>query len=349
MSRARQEREVERSIRDRIYGEPIDVRVISAPGRPRTLAPGRRALRADPRGAHPLGRLIRGRYRLLDRLGAGGMAIVYRACDELLKRDVALKVMAERFARDPAAVRRFRREAELCARIAHPNVVAILDAGVEPQDFIVMELVRGLDAWTLLEREGRPTPGEAVHLVAQVCDGLSCLHDQDVLHNDVSLSNILIGRPDGTVKLADFGLASHAGVDPVGRRRGTVTGTPGYIAPEVLGGGEPSPLSDLYSLGVVAYQLLTAPAGPRPRDPDATAPLATAVRRMPPLAEARPGLPRGLNDAVQQALAEDADSRQDSVAEFRAQLVGARTASRGPRRGKPPFPGPVLGELPSAA
>jgi eukaryotic-like serine/threonine-protein kinase len=344
MSRALPEREVEQSVRDRLYGEPADVRAIANPVRPRAGAPGRRALRPDPCGAGRLGHVVRGRYRLLERLGAGGMAIVYRARDELLKRDVAVKIMAERFARDPARVRRFRREAELGARVAHPNLVAILDAGVDPQDFIVMELVRGLDAWTLLEREGRLTPGEAVHLVAQVCEALSCLHDEDVLHNDVSLSNILISRPDGTAKLADFGLASHAGLDLVGRRRRKVTGTPGYIAPEVLRGAEPSPLSDLYSLGVVAYQLLAAPARLRPHDPDATAPLATAAPRMPPLAEARPGLPRTLTDAVQQALADGADARQDSVSQFRAQLVGALTASRGPRREMA-----RLAELPSAA
>ncbi len=151
-----------------------------------------------------------GRYRLLERVGAGGMATVYRARDERLKRDVAVKVIAERLARDPLFVRRFRREAELCARLMHPNIVAVLDAGVEPQDFIVMEFVHGIDAGRMLHRRERLTPGETIHVVAQVCEALAYAHARDVVHQDVSPGNILIRQPDFATKLADFGLASDA-------------------------------------------------------------------------------------------------------------------------------------------
>lgn len=272
------------------------------------------------------------------------MATVYRARDERLTREVAVKVLAERLAPDPLSVRRFRREAKLCARLAHPNIVAILDAGVEPRDFIVMEFVHGLDAGTLLQREGRLTPGETVHVIAQVCEGLSYAHDQNVVHHDVSPRNILIRRPASIAKLADFGLASDA-LDVTARRVTDVTGTPGYIAPEILWGARPSPRSDLYSLGVVAYRLLAGPTQRRPGDSDAT----TAVPRMPPLADARPGLPRRLNEAVQQALADEPDARQHSVAEFRAQLVGAGNASLRQQRDAALFPEAVRGELASAA
>jgi eukaryotic-like serine/threonine-protein kinase len=229
------------------------------------------------------------------------MATVYRALDERLKREVAVKVIAERFAHDPRFVSRFRREAQLRARLSHPSIVGILDAGVEPRDFLVMELVDGVDAGTLLETNGPFTAEDSVRVLAQVCDALEHAHDRSVVHHDVTPGNILISLPDGRAWLADFGLAS----DPTDGSPGSVedvTGTPGFIAPEILLGAAPSPRSDLYSLGVVAYRLLIG------APPSA------------PLAEALPGLPRALTDAVDQAMAPDPDARQGSVAEFRGQL-----------------------------
>jgi serine/threonine protein kinase len=269
--------------------------------------------------------IIGGRYRLVERVGVGGTATVYRARDERLKRDVAVKLIAEWLRQDPVAVRRFRREAELTAGLAHPNIVAILDAGSEPQDFIVMELVHGLDAGTVLQRQGRLDPDKAVHVVSQVCDGLEYAHDHDVVHHDVSPRNILIERAGASAKLADFGLASGVIEATSGRPEG-VMGTPGYVAPEILCGGSPSPLSDLYSLGVVAHRFLAGLSRTRAGNGRATAPLATARPRIRPLAEVRPDLPYGLTDAVQKALAHEPGARQGSVAEFRAQLVDGQSA-----------------------
>jgi serine/threonine protein kinase len=323
--------EVERSVIDRLYGARAQV----------TVTP-------IAHGAAPLGRLAGGRYRLVAPLGAGGMATVYRGRDEQLERDVAVKVIGERHARDPSFVRRFRWEAQLGARLAHPNIVAVLDAGAQPRDFIVTELVRGLDAATLLRRRGRLTPGETVDIVVQVCDALAHAHGRDVIHLDVSPSNILIAEADATVKLADFGLASDALESPAGRVHGAM-GTLGYIAPEIVSGARPSPRSDLYSLAAVAYRLLLGPQAP-PADPGRTAPLTTAVRRTPPLCEARPGLPRGLYEAVQQALAVEPDARQESVAEFRAQLLDGHTPSRELwRAGVVPFPDAFRSQVRSAA
>jgi eukaryotic-like serine/threonine-protein kinase len=282
-----------------------------------------------------------GRYRLLERLAAGGMATVYRARDERLARDVAVKVIAERLAREPLFVRRFRREAQLCGRLVHPNILTVLDAGVTPRDFIVMELVEGLDAGSLIKRDGRLTPGEAVHVVAQACEALAHAHDQGVIHQDVSPHNLLIRWPDMTVKLADFGLAS----DSLHRTvRQETAGTPGYIAPEVLCGASPSRRSDLYSLGVVAYSLLAGKARARHDDPEATAPLVGAAALRMPLAEARPSLPRPLSEAVQRAVADAPDARQESVEQFRAELIGALK-----RRVAPRLPEAVRGVLPRAA
>ena len=323
------ELEVERSVRDRLYGDRAEV---SATPSPQRLRPARdmrrRGLRPDPRGAEGTGRLVGGRYRLLERVGAGGMATVYRAHDERLKRDVAVKVIAEHLAHDPPFVRRFRREAELCARLAHPNIVGILDAGYSPRDHLVMEFVHGVDAGTLLRARGPLTPDQTVNVVAQVCDALAYAHDRDVVHVDVSPRNILIRRRDPIAKLADFGLASDA-LDGSAPRVEEVMGTPGYVAPEVLFGAKPSPRSDLYSLGAVTYRFLAGPSGASHADEHATVPQATAIPRVPSLAEVRPGLSRRLIETVQQAMARNPDARQDSVAEFHAQLVsGYRTRVR---------------------
>jgi serine/threonine-protein kinase len=253
------------------------------------------------------------------------MATVYRARDERLKRDVAVKIIAEQLALDRVFVRRFRREAELSARLAHPNVVAVLDAGMAPRDFIVMEFVHGVDAGVLLRQRERPTVAQTVGLLVQVCDALAHVHDQDVVHHDVTPRNILVRRLDGAAKLADFGLASRA-VDSSSGGPPKLIGTAGYVAPEILAGANPSPRSDLYSLGVVAYRFLARPAGVRPHDPNDTAPQATAAPRMPPLTEVRPDLSPRLIEAVQQATARDPSARQDSVAQFGAQLVDAQSA-----------------------
>lgn len=324
--------EVERSVRDRLYGERTAVTTAPTPRIARRTGPGR---------------LAGGRYRLLERLGVGGMATVYRARDERLKRDVAVKVIAQHLARDREFVRRFRGEAELCAGLAHPNVVAVLDAGAEPRDFIVMELVKGVDAGTL-QRRGSLKPGQTVHLVAQVCDALAYVHEQGVVHHDVSLRNILISQPEGTAKLADFGLASRpAGGAP--RAVPGVMGTPGYVAPEILSGAGPSPRSDIYSVGVVAYRLLAGRPGVRPRDPRATALAATALPRMPALGDVRPDLPRRLIESVEQAVARDPGARQGSAAQFGAQLVEAQSAPLRLERGGAALPEAVRAELARAA
>ena len=231
---------------------------------------------------------------MIDRLGAGGMAIVHRARDERLDRDVAVKVLAQRFRQDMLAVRRFRREAELGARLSHPNVVAVLDAGAEPHPFIVMELVRGSHAAALAKREDRQPLTAALRVLTQVAAGLQHTHDHGLIHGDVSPSNVLIREHDGTAKLADFGLAS-AVEDGAGQRLGDLEGTPGYMAPEVLGGAPPSRASDLYSLAAVASLLIADP-------------------------------PPGVGEVLRRALSSDPAGRQTSVAEFSAGLAGHQIA-----------------------
>jgi serine/threonine protein kinase len=168
--------DVESSVRDQLYGERAELEV--TPIRDGTLA------------------RVGGRYRLLEPLGTGRTAEVFRARDERLRRDVAVKVIAEALAHDPAAVRRFQREAELCARLAHRNVAAVFDAGSRPREYIVMELVSGPDLAT-----------PSVGALLQLCDALEHAHGRGVVHGDVMPRNVLVGR-DGTAKLIDFGHAT---------------------------------------------------------------------------------------------------------------------------------------------
>jgi serine/threonine protein kinase len=250
--------------------------------------------------------LISSRYRLADQIGSGGMGTVFRAHDELFARDVAVKLMAGDLAADDLAVRRFKREAGVCARLHHPNIVAGLDSGYDERSdrhFIVLELVDGDDVGTLADRHGQLGVAEILGMVAQICDALSYAHGQGIVHGDVSPGNIVISRSDRTAKLTDFGLAR-----PLWSVRettpGRVAGTPRYLAPEVARGECATPLSDLYSLGSVAQRLMTVES-PRLR---------------------RDGVPRAAADAVEKALACDPAERHASVAEFRDQLMAGRLA-----------------------
>jgi serine/threonine protein kinase len=265
------------------------------------------------------------RYRLLRLIGTGGMASVYRAHDDRCSRDVAVKLIGEHLATDELAVRRFKRESALCARLDHPNVVAGLDGGYdEPRarHFIVMELVDGEDAARLLKRRRRLPAAEAVDIVEQVCDALTYTHHQGIVHGDVSLANVLVRLADGSVKLTDFGIARTGWT----ARAGAVSqsaGTPGYLAPEVAEGGEATPRSDLYSLGAAAHRLIAGDSRWR-RDPDcATVALDAAAHHRPPLDEMRPDVPAAVGRAIEKALARDPRERQHSVAEFRRELVGS--------------------------
>jgi eukaryotic-like serine/threonine-protein kinase len=302
------ELDVEATVYDRLYGERQEVRATPVrQGKPAALA---------------------GRYRLLERLGSGGTADVYRARDQRLQRDVAAKVIAHWLAHDTATVRRFRREAELSARLAHPNIAGILDAGARPRDYIIVELVDGRDAATRLKQDEPLSTEHAIRVVAEVCDALEHAHARGVVHCDVAPRNILIGERDGVAKLVDFGVA----VDVSGGRPPAQDlGTPGYVAPEVIHGAAVSPQSDLYSLAVVAYRLLGGQPPFRRRDDGGTAARPTAIAERPSLADVRPDLPSELTSAVDDAMSARPNARPASVAEFRHRVSGSPYSARADR------------------
>ena len=272
-----------------------------------------------------------GRYRVERPLGHGGMASVYLAHDGELDRPVALKLLAESLAGDAAFRERFFREARLAARLSHPNVVSVYDAGETEagRPYIVMEYVEG----TTLEGRGPLPADEAVALVVQACRGLAHAHAAGLVHRDVKPHNLLL-RTDGSLKVADFGIA-RAVEGTALTQVGTVLGTAAYLAPEQAAGEEVTAAADVYALGAVLYELLT---GRPPYEPDSLAEL-TERPEIVPVGEVAPGVPPRVEDAVMHALARNPAYRPSSAAELAEELGYRPTAptrvARAPGRRHP--------------
>jgi predicted Ser/Thr protein kinase len=287
------------------------------------------------------------RYRDAQRIGRGGMGDIYRATDETLGRDVAVKVLGEHYARDESVRGRFEREALAAARLSgRPHVITIFDVG-EWQDrpYIVMEYLGGGSLEDAIrERGGGLEPARALEWLEQAAVALDTAHAEGVVHRDVKPANLLLDR-DGNVHVADFGVASAAGLDSM-TKTGTVLGTAGYLAPEQAQGEPATPASDLYSLGVVAFELLT---GERPYQGDTAAAEAAAHIHapIPSISALRPDLPRDLDRVFERALAKDPRARFRSAGEFVAALRDALHESAGATAIVPPGTRPAPAAAPS--
>ena len=273
-----------------------------------------------------IGDLLAGRYRVEARLGAGGMGTVWRAHDQQLDRDVALKVLGPSLAGDPALAERFDREARALAAVASPHVVAIYDVVARPgaDPFIVMELCPGGSLGDRLDRAGRLPVDDALPLLADAAEGLAALHARGILHRDVTPRNVLLAG--GRAKLGDLGVA-HEGAPGERRPRsdltdpGTTVGTLAYLAPELLEGVPASRASDVYGLGAVAYQTL---AGALPHAAGSIAELVLDGRRpVEPLASRAPGVGSALATLVARAL----DARPDARPSAAELAAGVRSAA----------------------
>lgn len=197
------------------------------------------------------------RYEVIERIGGGGMAIVYRGRDLLLHRQVAVKVLRQQFVNDEEFIKRFRREAQAAASLSHPNIVSVYDVGQEDDiHFIVMEYVEGINLNDKIKSEAPLSVEESVHIASQICDALDHAHHHQVIHRDIKPHNILIGH-NNRVKVTDFGIARAATSTDV-TQTGAVLGSVHYFSPEHAKGVAQGPESDLYSLGVVIYQMLTS-------------------------------------------------------------------------------------------
>ena len=264
--------------------------------------------------------VIAGRYRIEGRLGVGGMSTVHLAFDSRLERYVAVKLLAEHLADDPTFVSRFRREALAAARLVHPNIVQVFDFGFDSgshQHFIVMEHVSGNSCAELLRDHGHLGVEQTVGIIIQACRGLDYAHRNGVVHRDVKPGNLLVSDQD-VVKLADFGIARATDQSSI-TQVGSVLGTAAYLSPEQARGDEAGPRADLYSLGVVTYQLIT---GRLPYEASSLSELALKQQRESPvpLDELVPAAPRALADAVQRALAIDQRQRPEEAMQFAAEL-----------------------------
>jgi len=260
---------------------------------------------------------IAGRYRIERRLGAGGMSTVFQATDSVLERPVAVKLLAEHLAEDEDFVARFRREALSAARLQHPNIVQVFDSGQDPESqrhYIVMEYVEGPSCADLLREHKVLGIDETVHLVRDACHGLDYAHRAGVVHRDVKPGNLLVAEEMSIVKLADFGIAKAAEQTRI-TQVGAVLGTAAYLSPEQARGEEAGPASDIYSLGVCAYQFLT---GRLPHEYKSLTELALKQEREPvaPIAELRPEVPAELDEAVRLCLERHPDARYRSALEL---------------------------------
>jgi serine/threonine-protein kinase len=263
------------------------------------------------------------RYRVLKRLGVGGMAEVWCAEDEVLGRRVALKLLGGRFATDPEFRERFRREAQSAAALTHPNIVGIFDRSEwEGTPYIAMELVDGQTLKDIVRERGPLPPHIAVGLTEQILGALGYAHRRGIVHRDVKPQNVILD-PEGQAKVADFGIAQ-AGHSQM-TQTGAIVGTVQYLSPEQANGLPVDPRSDLYSAGIVLYELLTG------RVPfDGEAPVAIAlkhVNELPvPPGQLRPGIPPAVEAVVLRALEKDPARRFQTAEEFIAALERARRA-----------------------
>ena len=280
--------------------------------------------RGDGPAVPDTGRRIGNRYRLGERIGRGGMASVYRAHDEQLDREVALKVMRADLGEDPRFVQRFEAEARRAASVSHPSVVSVYDVGTDGPPYMVMELIEGGDVARLLATEGRQAPARAARLAVDAAAALQAAHDAGLVHRDVKPGNILL-RADGRAMVADFGIARATGEDGM-TRTGATLGSVEYFSPEQARGERAGPASDIYALGVVLYELLT---GTRPFRGDSPYAVATARLRMPPPdpREIVPDLPAGLAAIVLRAMARQPEERFVSAGAMRADLAAWLTNS----------------------
>jgi serine/threonine protein kinase len=266
-----------------------------------------------------------GRYRLERPLGRGGMASVYVARDSELERDVAVKLLAENLSDDSTFRERFVREARLAARLSHPNVVSVYDAGEDGgRPYIVMELVEGETLADLLAR-GRVPPDQARALALQAAEGLAHAHEAGLVHRDIKPQNLIL-RDDGTLKIADFGIARAAEATAL-TQAGTVLGTAAYLSPEQALGEAVTPAADVYSLGAVLYELLT---GQPPFEFESLGDLAEQQGRMEitPVRELAPEVRRELEDVVMHCLARNPGYRPPTGAALAAELSGGAPPTR---------------------
>lgn len=273
-----------------------------------------------------MSQMLANRYELMEKIGEGGMAVVYKARCTFLDRWVAIKILRDQYANNPEFVDRFQREARAAARLAHPNIVSIYDVGEDQgRHFIVMEYVQGENLKDYLSRRGPLTPQTVAEMGQQVAAALAHAHCRGIIHRDIKPHNLLVS-PEGQVKVTDFGIARAAAASSL-TETGVVLGSVHYFSPEQAQGGAVDARSDTYALGVVLYELLT---GVPPFTGDS--PIAIALSHLdsepPAVAELCPYVPEDLEQAIMKAMAKDPAHRYQTAGELNRALAPAASRTR---------------------
>jgi serine/threonine-protein kinase len=290
-----------------------------------------------PGSPHPealTGRRLAERYDMLERLGAGGMGVVYRARQLGVERDVAIKVVGASMAGDADALGRFRREARLLSNLRHPHLVTVHDFGVTDDGlaYLVMEMLQGRPLADLLAADTALSLERALTLFDQACAGLEAAHAQGTIHRDLKPDNLFVERlPDGSehLRVLDFGLARSDDARSLATAAGAVMGTPAYMAPEQARGEATDARTDLYQLGVVLFQMVS---GRRPfLGPTPISVMVQHLNAPPPSLDSLcPGLPPALSALAAELLEKDPDRRPQSMREVRGRVAAIRSGAPGP-------------------
>jgi len=269
-----------------------------------------------------IGQIIKDRYEVVELLGEGGMAYVYKAKDMQLERMVAIKTLKPNYVEQTTFVERFKREAQTAANLNHPNIVQIFDWGIEEEPYFVMEYIEGNTLTSIIANKKTVSLGDVLFIGAQVANGLQAAHSQGLVHRDIKPGNIMI-TPGGKVKVTDFGIVSLQNEESDITKTGSVLGTASYISPEQAQGKPVSVESDLYSLGTVLYELIT---GNPPFE--AESPIATATKHLTEKPEKpskyRKDLPKGVENAILKLLHKTIKDRFKSAEDLRAVLLQQR-------------------------
>jgi predicted Ser/Thr protein kinase len=266
-----------------------------------------------------VGEVLADRYELEELVGTGGMSSVFRAHDRLLDRKVALKILHHQYSGDDDYVERFKREARSVASLSHPNIVTVIDRGEHAdRQFIVFEYVEGENLKRLIERRGPAPVANALELAIQIARGLAFAHQQGLIHRDVKPQNVLLNG-DGRAKVTDFGIARSLNVQHGMTQTGTVLGTSDYIAPEQAQGQRVDEHTDVYSLGVVLYELLTSEV-PFPGENFVAVAMRHINEEPPSVREKRPDVSPRLDDAIRRAMAKRPEDRFPTMDAFCAEL-----------------------------
>jgi len=271
-----------------------------------------------------IGQIVKERYEILEILGEGGMAFVYKARDTQLERFVAIKTLKPNYVNQGTFVDRFKREAKTAANLNHPNIVQIFDWGIEDEPYFVMEYIEGNTLTSIIAKNRTISLSDILFIGAQVSSGLHAAHQKGLVHRDIKPGNIMI-TPDGKVKVTDFGIVSLQNEESDITKTGSILGTASYISPEQAQGKSVSIESDLYSLGTVLYELIT---GKAPFSGDS--PISTAAKHLTEKPEKpslfRRDLPRGVESAILKLLEKATYDRFKSAEDLRAILLQQRKA-----------------------